>query len=202
MNRLFPFSSNVPQFMPDASDPRQDIKNGLQRLCDEKLLSEKPERVYQLAKGTFEIAALVGSPWKQLAAYRLAQVLFRGESFGDDPEKEIERLKEIATHFKLAADYEADRLFGPLPHIYLIAVLHRLKQADEANADEYQQQIETHFEEAATLSDRLDLHVSDSNEFETRQLQYHSFNLLELACYTLDLDYKILNGCSRSSCVA
>jgi len=183
--------------MPDAPDLRQQIKNGLQLLCGEKLLRGNPENVYQLAKGTFEIAALVGSPWKQLAAYRLAHVLFRGESFGDDPDREIERLKEIATHFKLAADYEPDRLFGPLPHIYLIAVLHRLKQADKANADEYQQQIETHYEKAATRSDRLDLLISDSNESETRQLQHHSFNLLELACYTLDLDYKILKGLGR-----
>ncbi len=180
--------------MTYSPELRDELKNRLQRLCDEKLLLGNPERVRQLASEAVEISRRVGAPWEQLAAYRLAHVLLREPSVDEDHAEETARLKRIAEHFQLAANYEQERLFGPLPYIYLIAVFNRLKSHDQDNALEYQLKIEAHFSKAAILAGRQDLQVTSNNDCDTRPLQQHSFNLLELAGYFLDLDYNVLSG--------
>jgi len=180
--------------MTYSPELRDELKSRLQRLSDEKLLLGNPERLRQLAAEAVEMSRLVGPPWKQLAEYRFAHVLLRQPSVTEDHAEETARLKQIEEHFKLAANYEQERLFGPLPYIYLIAVLNRLMKHDQDNAADYQQKIERHFETAARLTSQLDLIVPSSNESETGPLQQHSFNLLELVSYCLDLDYRVLSG--------
>ena len=180
--------------MPNSPEMRHELKARVQRLCDEKLLLGNPERLRNLATEALDMSRHVGPPWEQLAAYRVAHVLLREPSLAQNHAEETARLKQIAEHLELAANYERERLFGPLPHIYLIAVWNRLMQHDQDHAADYRQKLVSHFETAVRLTNQLDLHVPSSNESETRQLQRHSFNLLELASYCLDLDYSVLRG--------
>ncbi len=49
--------------MTYSPELRDELKNRLQRLCDEKLLLGNPERVRQLASEAVEILRRVGAPW-------------------------------------------------------------------------------------------------------------------------------------------
>ncbi len=180
--------------MPNSPEMRHELKTRVQQLCDEKLLLGNPERLRNLATEALDMSRHVGPPWEQLAAYRVAHVLLREPSVAQNHAEETARLKQIAEHLGLAANYEREQLFGPLPHIYLIAVWNRLMHHDQDHAADYKQKLVSHFETAARLTNQLDLHVPSSNESDTRQLQRHSFNLLELASYSFDLDYGVLRG--------
>lgn len=90
---------------------REQVAGLLRKATDEKMCKGGGAR--RLFEEALDLAAEVGAPWKQVAAYRLAHLLMREEK------PELERASQL---FQQAGEDDA---LGPLPWIYHAAVEHR-----------------------------------------------------------------------------
>ncbi len=169
---------------------RSEINELLQKTADLKLLNGAPDEVLQLATKANQLAETTLEPWPQIAAYRLAQLLCR------EPDLSVDRLKEIDQLFERAARGRVKSM-GPLPRIYQLAILHRLKLHDPQNKEHYDQRIQSTFKEAV---DTIHLPSLVNSEHRNKLcLQGDQFNLLELASYFLELPYNSLRGLDAAS---
>ena len=169
---------------------RTQIHSLLQKTTNLKLLHGDPDQVLKLAREAHGLASGKLEPWPQLAAYRLAQLLCR------EPDLSVDRLKEIDQLFERSARGRMKSM-GPLPRIYQLAILHRLKSRDPQNRDLYNQRIKSTFQDAA---DTIHLpSLVNSQHRDKFRLQGDQFNLLELASYFLELPYSPLRGSDDAS---
>ncbi|MCP4480174.1 MAG: hypothetical protein GY818_18990 [Planctomycetaceae bacterium] len=169
---------------------RTQIDVALRRTTDLKLLNGAPEEVLQTADEAHQLAKGAHEPWPQLTAYRLAQLLCRESDLSVDGLKEIDQLFESSVRGR-------SKSMGPLPRIYQLAILHRLKIRDPQNQDLYNQRIKSTFQDAA---DTIHLpSLVNSQHRDKFHLQGDQFNLLELASYFLELPYSPLLGSDDAS---
>lgn len=163
---------------------RYAIHTLLQRTRETKLLAGDLESAIEFATQAYRLALREETPWKELAAYRLAHLLLRNEANSvEDLERILSLLKESETSIEFG--------LGPLPNIYQIAVLQRLSQMQPESADEYRERQNLAYEAA------IETFRSASFFGETRtraELQSGHFNLLELAAYFANLPYGGLAG--------
>lgn len=142
---------------------------------------ERLTKADELAKRTN-----LSGPIPALVAYRLAHLLLRGNPASRD------ELEEIDAHLAKASRAKS---LGPLPSIYRLSVLHRLKLLD---ANQYpQSMIETEFSkcvqrvrEAVWRSQNPD----DSHLRDNPRLQDALVNMLELAGYFMKMPMDSLEG--------
>ena len=129
----------------------------------------------------------LSEPWPQITAYRFAQLKCR------QPDKSVDMLEEIAELFELASEGQDQKLYGPLPRIYQLAVLHQLKTNDPDSRDAYDRPNPTLevFRRAAQVMRIPGLVDEKAGKMG---LQGVSFNMLELASFFLDLPYDMLGG--------
>ncbi len=162
----------------------------LQKTTNLKLLHGDPDQVLKLAREAYGLASGKLEPWPQLTAYRLAQLLCR------EPDLSVDGLKEINQLFERAAKGRVKSM-GPLPRVYQLAILHRLKIRDPQKQDLYNQRIKSTFQDAA---DTIHLpSLVNSQHRDKFHLQGDQFNLLELASYFLELPYSPLLGSDDAS---
>lgn len=169
---------NVAQLLKEGTSAK------LLRGGTEKALS-KIEKAYQLA-----IAPKLPSPWPQLTAYRLAHLLLRSNA-----NSELQRVN------KLFQEATSDNCLGPIPQIYYLAALQRIKNASD-NQEECRKidgQIQEVFQKAyREVRQLLANQISDKEDTaeppQRTPLQEGLVNMLELATYFLGRTYEPLEG--------
>jgi hypothetical protein len=177
----------------DLGIRRRQVFEKLETTRELKLSRGNPETVIELSREAYQLAKGLHSPWPEVTAYRLAQLLFRkaGKSLEDYHEID-ELLKEAAGN----TPHSVSPL-GPLPWVYRMACLHRLSIEDPENQAGYQSDLEKTrtaairgFAPRRTFESGADLeHVLGCAQIQTDQ-----FNLIELATYFVDLPYDDLVG--------
>lgn len=166
------------------------IADLLTRTTQQKLMIANPSAVLKLAREAYELslAASVTKRWRQLAAYRLAQLLLRGA--GDD----VDTLFEILQLLEEAAGTDDLDAIGPLPLIYQLPVLNRLVMLAARPHEELCERREKAF---ATAAKRLSLRPKESSRSGGEPFllaQSGTFNLLEISSYFMGFDYGRLLG--------
>jgi len=166
---------------PDLYDPkmpatRLKVDQLLNEASDLKMLRhytkkarEKIEMAYQLAEKNN-----LPPPWPSLCAYRLGHLIMRTASDEDS-------LLDAEQYFMEAARAKS---LGPLPALYRLAVLHRLKKM---KAGVTGTKIEAAFAKAEEA-----IHEADVDN--KAQIQDHLFNMLEMAAYFTAVDYSEVDG--------
>ena len=171
-------------------ETRSEINDLLRKTADLKLLNGAPEEVLGIARQAYQLSGGASEPWPQLTAYRLAQVLCREADLSVDQLKEVDDLFERAARGRVKS-------MGPLPRIYQLAILHRLKVHDPQNQEHYDERIQSTFQEAV---DTIHLPSLVNSEHRNKfRLQGDQFNLLELASYFLELPYESMRGLDDAS---
>jgi hypothetical protein len=168
---------------------RSELVERLNECIDEKVLRGGTELALRKAEAAYELAHIappVPQPWPALAAYRLAHLLMRKDAIDIDTLRRADRLFNEASH--------CDAL-GPVPLIYRISALSRLKgapmSADERSEAEHQ--LDQIFDKAIQGIHRMAF-PSMRDQLNKTDLQGHAFNLLELASYLLGHPYRKLEG--------
>jgi len=156
----------------DISDIREQVHNLLKEGSSQKLLRYETKKALKKLQKADELIDKydLPEPWPSLCAYRLGHLALRTAS----NEKE---LKEARAKFLVA---KGSKCLGPLPDIYNLAVLYRLKMHDPENT-----------KRAFAIAEQSIEHLQMK---EDPRLQDHTFNLLELATYFSGLDYQDLEG--------
>jgi hypothetical protein len=161
---------------PKMSAARLKVNQLLNEASDLKMLRyhtrearRKIETAYRLAEKNH-----LPKPWPALCAYRLGHLIMRTAS-------DMESLFDADGYFIEAA---RSKSLGPLPAIYRLSVLHRLKKA---GADVGEALIKRAIEKAQD-------DIQGFEFFERTQIQDHLFNLLELAAYFTAVDYPEVEG--------
>jgi hypothetical protein len=162
---------------------RQKIAELLKRGTSLKLLSGSGEDSRKYLQEAYGIAhreetkSEEPSVWQALTAYRLAHILMRS------PLNE-EQLETVDAYLREASRKKS---LGPLPGIYRLAVMHRLKASKKL--------IEN------VIRDTTELLMSHSSpygkseaDFSGPGIQDAMFNMLELAVYFSGQDYRQLEG--------
>ncbi len=169
---------------------RRAVERALGRATDYKLLSGGTHPARAELEDAWELALQsprLPPPWPQLVAYRLAHVLMRAN---DD--RQLERARAL---FEEAA---RDGILGPMPHVYLLATLSRLRseQPDDARRAELDARLAVVFKKAIELTKNLPYIRSRSSEgsYEDASIQHGIVNLLELSAYYLQQPYVPLEG--------
>lgn len=150
-------------------------------LSHKKLVRGGTEEAIERFERLLERSGEAVAPWPQLAAYRLAMLYLRRGAGAD--------LARADALLSQAAECGA---LGPLPRLYLMAVLHRRRLSVKGS-------------ERATLDDRIDLVFQISREQLAQRrgpgrdeldprLQDGVFNMLELAGLFLGRDLSDLEG--------
>lgn len=178
----------------DEISNRQQVFDLLGETRDLKLVKGNPESVLERARKAYRIASNTRSPWREVAAYRLAQLLFRL------PAKGVEEYIEIDSLLKQAAGDSIRGVspLGPLPWIFRMASLYRLSIVDPTNESKYRVDLEE--TRMATMRPFLRRHRSleDVSPIERNlgeaQIQSDQFNLIEFATFLVDLPYDPLLG--------
>lgn len=168
---------------------RERVEQLLREGLDQKLLKSGTGAALgklQEAHDEASRSPVLLEPWPSLTAYRLAHGLLRGASSAE----ELERVREL---FERA---DAPGLLGPLPRIYQLAVLHRLR-ASRADAM-LPAEIESAFRMAAQgVKERAGSPVPGRPSPRSAlkgPIQDGALNLLELAAYFLGVPYEPLTG--------
>ena len=174
----------------DSIEERRSAVYCLLTECvDQKLLRGGTANAITKARDAYARATSkppLPSPWPQLAAYRLAHLCMRADDLSVESLREIDGLFSKASH--------ANRL-GPLPLIYHLAILSRLKLAltERPEKDVVTAKITEAFEKAVQEIRRTNFSSGQLPE-QPITLQSAAFNLLELACYFLGTPYRTLEG--------
>lgn len=164
-----------------ARNPRKRFEDEVQDLSNKKLMREGTEVAIAGFERLLERSEEGVSPWPQLAAYRLAMLYLRRGAGAD-----------LARVDALLSRASECRALGPLPRLYLMAVLHRRRLSVKGS-------------ERATLDDRIDLVFQIAREELAQRrgpgrdeldprLQDGVFNMLELAGLFLGRDLSDLEG--------
>jgi hypothetical protein len=171
-------------------EERRSAVNRLLNECvDQKLLCGGTANAITKARNAYAFATSepqLPSPWPQLAAYRLAHLSMRTDDLRVESLREIDRLFSEASY---------ENRLGPLPPIYHLAILSRLKLALKERSEKYviTAKINKAFERA--VHEIRQTHFSSSQLPEQPvTLQSAAFNLMELACYFLGMPYRELEG--------
>ena len=181
----------------DEFSARQRVHALLSKTHSLKLLEGDPNQVLEIAREAYNLAKATNmlSPWREVAAYRLSQLLFRL------PSKDLEQFREIDVLLKESGGNTTSAVspLGPLPWIYRMACLHRLSIIDPTNKDEYFKSIvETRaaaLRRFTTSANNRQRSLSpQEDDFSRAQIQTDQFNLVELATYFVDLPYSQLRG--------
>lgn len=159
---------------------------------DLKLLYEKTEEALEILRKAKLIVDQstppLSVPWPQLVNYRLAHVLMRGAS----DESELEEIDE------LLADAIKAKCLGPLPRLYRLAVMHRLKCPLNQLQSVFKPLIEeiAYYNEEDGDQDRCNSEEHERHDRLTA-LQNNFFNMLELAAYFTGYPYNGFEGKGR-----
>jgi len=177
----------------DQGGTRERVFRLLDESRDLKLLEGNPESVLAKAQEAYGLASGLHSPWQEVAAYRLAQLLFR------KPGKALGEYREIDQLLKEAAGNTPSAVspLGPLPWVYRMASLHRLSIVDPANELKYREDLQVTRQAAMRQFSPRSENGSRSTVERTlgqAQIQSDKFNLIELATYFVDLPYDPLAG--------
>jgi len=174
----------------NLEERRRAVERTLERATDFKLLSGGTHPARAELEDAWELALQsprLPPPWPQLVAYRLAHVLMRAN---DDRQLERARgLFEEATR---------DGILGPMPHVYLLATLSRLRSElpGDARRVELDARFAAVFNKAIELTKNLPYMRGRSSEesYEDASIQHGILNLLELSAYYLKQPYVPLEG--------
>lgn len=179
---------------------RKEVNRLLWFCCDQKLLSCETEQALRLAENALNLAENpepLPAPWPQLARYRKAHLLLRTA-------RSYEALLEIEQLLSRAGDERAPpekQPLGPLPLLYRLAVLNRLRalEPSESLHEQFQERIDGVFQAACRCLERqCHEHRARTAGLESPgPLQQGWFNMLELAAYFLGADYRPLEGWGR-----
>ena len=172
---------------------RQEVAQLLKQGTNSKLLRGGTEIALPKIKEAYRLAIATPTlppPWPQLAAYRLAHLLLRSNA-----NSELQRVNEL---FQEAT---SDNCLGPVPQIYYLAALQRIKIASD-NQEECRKidgQIQEVFQKAyrgvrQLLANQRRDEEGTEEPPERSLLQEGRLNLLELATYFLGLTYEPLEG--------
>lgn len=173
----------------DSIEERRSAVNNLLKACvDQKLLRGGTTNAINKAREAYAKATLqppLPDPWPQIAAYRLAHLRMRADDLS------VESLREIDGLFSEAS---RENRLGPLPPIYHLAILSRLKGVlnGRSEKDVITERITDAFEKAVQEIKRTQFSSWQLPEKPNRQSA--AFNLLELACYFLGTPYRALEG--------
>jgi hypothetical protein len=177
----------------DYGARRTMVYNFLEKGTDLKRLSGGTEEAYKLLNDAYELAhqgPALPEPWLSITSYRLAHLIMRIANSRD----EFERAN------KLFVEASPLKCLGPLPSIYRVAVVYRLKKY--LSKDIFDEQISEAYNTAIE-------NISDSTwQFQkapapTRQpkgssadprMQTGFFNMVELVSYMSGLPYQSLEG--------
>jgi hypothetical protein len=179
--------------MTELSDSRDLRRAEVFRLLREgtgdKMMIRRSTAALQKLKQAYALAmepVPIFSPLFEIAAYRLANVLFRSAKL------EIE-LREVDRLYVQAAGTGDKRgALGPMPLIQRVAVLHRLvalRKPGDPERDQLVGELEAVFAEACRIARSTQRTVNDRAVTAT-EVQGRLHNLLELAAYFTDLDYE------------
>ena len=171
-------------------DRRARVHQLLRQATDLKLMTAQTADALSLASEARALAFMaprLHEPWPQITAYRRGHLLMRLNRDED--------LDQARDDFE---DATRGNILGPLPQLYLLAVLHRLRRRGARGSDVRQldQDIAETFTEATQLTREtafLDA-SADSDPDARARLQDNAANLLELAAYFLGQDLRPLEG--------
>jgi hypothetical protein len=180
---------------PSIEECRREVARLLDACVDQKLLQGGTKDAIAYAQQAYEIATVnnVPSPWLEFAAYRLAHLRMRSSSIDCDALREIDSLFALASRSDKA---------GPLPLIYRLAVLQRLRGChsggDELNhIDSKSDEV---FAQALRIL-RFEQFAANAVPEGNIQRQSEAFNMLEFASYFLGKAYSKLEGISALSSI-
>ncbi|MCP4648441.1 MAG: hypothetical protein GY852_12045, partial [bacterium] len=167
-------------------DRRKEVDELLRSGSDDKLLlgntdlaRDKIEKAYTIASSEPPLP----QPWRAVAAYRLGHLILRTAKTKDDLEHAEQYLLEASRVESL----------GPLPSVYRLPVLFRLKPyiSEEIYESQYQQTFEAAKRKVEEM--RGGQSVPQTPWMDPR-LQGGYFNLLEFAAYFAGIPYSPLEG--------
>ena len=175
----------VKRAMYNRAELRTRVDELLKKTNDLKVLRCEQDQVIQSAEEAVKLAKQLGTPWYQIASYRLAQLLFRRETnFVEDLER-IDKLFEVACK-------ASKKFMGLLPLVYRLAVLARLSDLKtEEEREKYRKLMSAVYDEAI---DVLQFPSTAHPDRDKVPLQPIEFNLLEFASFALGLRYDRLLG--------
>jgi hypothetical protein len=162
---------------------RNKVADLLCRGSNAKMQRASSDRALGLLLEAHRLAHLspgVRDPWRALTSYRLAHLRLR---------QSMQTLDDLLETDELLAEATRCRELGPWPHLYRLAVLHRIRLADESIVSE--RRIEEHFLGARAV---LSQHACDEETPRRARLQDPLFNSLELCSYFLGRPYTALEG--------
>lgn len=159
-------------------EKRKEVERLLKEGTDEKLQKANTKKALETIEKAHKMAQELEPPWPQVAAYRLAHLLFR------DPNADLVRVRDL---FREAI---CGNHLGPMPKIYELAVLHRMQSKQE--------DIEACFEGAIHLMrhfahDERSESVMKEGCYRTA-IQDCAVNLVELSAYFLGLSHDEILG--------
>lgn len=165
---------------------RAEVYRLLKDGVDDKMLINRSRPARDLLSRAYKLAkepTPIFSPLFEVAAYRLANVLFRSAR------SEVDLLEVNRLYIETSAD--AIHRLGPMPLIHRIAVLHRLaslRLPGDAERDRLWGEMEAVYKDACSLARHKNYGVSYAG-IGGANIQGSLHNLLELAAYFADLDY-------------
>ena len=171
-------------------DRRARVHRLLREATDLKLMAAHTAEALKLASEAHALAfraPRLHEPWPQITAYRRGHLLMR-----------LNRDEDLD---QARADFEEatrGNMLGPLPQLYLLAVLHRLRRRGARGSD--LRQLDLDIAETFTEATRLTRETAfvdasvDSDPDARARLQDNGANLLELAAYFLGQDLRPLEG--------
>lgn len=179
--------------MTELSDSRDRRRPEVFRLLKEgtgdKMMTHRSKNAVQTLKRAYALAGEpvpIFSPLFEIAAYRLANVLFRSAT-SEGELREVDRL-----YVQAAGTGDRQGSIGPMPLIQRVAVLHRLaalRKPGDSERDQLLRELQAVFAEACRIARSSPDTVSDRAVTSTG-VQGRLHNLLELAAYFTDLDYE------------
>lgn len=170
-------------------DRRARVHGLLREATDLKLMAAQTAEALKLASEARALAfsaPRLHEPWPQITAYRCGHLRMRLNR-DDDLDQAREDFEEATR----------GNILGPLPQLYLLAVLHRLRRRG-AGSD--LRQLDEEIAETFTEATRLTRETAfidasaDSDPDARARLQDNGANLLELAAYFLGQDLRPLEG--------
>jgi hypothetical protein len=169
----------------NIKDRRSRVDELLRKGTDKKLLAGNTELARKNITEAYRIASSPPAidPWRAVAAYRLAHLLLRSS-------REREGLEEIDKLFAVASRAGC---LGPLPSIYRLAVLSRLKAFLSQAEFEYSKE-RLFFKAVENVQSMSPPGDYKESPWLYGPLQDSCFNMLELSSYFLDINYQRLEG--------
>lgn len=160
---------------------RREVADLLCEAADRKLVFGNTEEAAKKARKAHDLAHRnpeLDTLWKILSAYRLAHLALRTAKTRED-------LEDVDRFFAEAA---SGNLLGPLPQIYRLPVLHRLRS--EFEQDSKGERIREAFRDTLeSLRNWQASNGSGAEAWQRAQLQSGVFNMVELASYFLGMPY-------------